>query len=70
MTEIDGNQSGGQAPTRKKRTAIFKQLKAAGLAVARVIVEPDGKQIIELAGVQPEQPSMTPLEEWKHRRAS
>jgi hypothetical protein len=52
MTEIDGNQSGGQAPTRKRRTPVFKHLKDAGYEVAEVIVDPDGRQIIKLAGVQ------------------
>ena len=55
MTEIDGNQYGGQPPKSKRirRTPIYtqvKHLKAAGVPVARVIVEPDGRQIIEFAG--------------------
>jgi hypothetical protein len=69
VSEIDGNQSGGQAPKRKRRTPVFKQLKDAGLEVSRVILEPDGKQIIELAGAQPEA-AMTPLQEWKFRRTA
>jgi hypothetical protein len=55
MTEIDGNQSGGQPKKirRPRRASLYtqaKHLKAAGIAIARFIVEPDGRQIIELVG--------------------
>jgi hypothetical protein len=51
--EIELNRSRGQAPKRTRRTSVCQQvkhLKKAGVEVTRVIVEPDGRQIIEFAG--------------------
>ena len=40
--DIDGNPLKAQAVKGKKRTPIFKQLKAAGFTPSSVVVMPDG----------------------------
>lgn len=55
--------------TQAQITRAVKAVQAAGLVVAKVEVDADGKVVVTSAASGPSAPEPTPLEKWRAERA-